>query len=102
YVALRNRIRLFQGVVGKLQPILSKVPKQISQSVLSGGGDRGRSQIVADIEKEITAQQATSFDLDALTQDDLTLTPRPKPPYSLASLGRVLGRSALLPIDVEI
>ena len=36
YVALEKRIGLFQTVVGRLQPILARIPQAIRQSVLSG------------------------------------------------------------------
>ena len=36
YRALRNRIGLFESVVGPLQPILAQLPRTISQTVLSG------------------------------------------------------------------
>ena len=46
YRALRNRIGLFESVVGRLQPILAQVPRAISDAVLSvsgreSAGDRG-------------------------------------------------------------
>ena len=36
YQALRTRIGLFESVVGRLQPILARMPRTISQAVLSG------------------------------------------------------------------
>ena len=36
YRVLRNRVDLFESVVGRLQPILSQLPRTISRSVLSG------------------------------------------------------------------
>ena len=36
YRALRSRIGLFESVVGRLQPILARLPQMISRTVLSG------------------------------------------------------------------
>ena len=41
YRALRNRIGLFESVVGRLQPILAQLPRAISDAVLSGRGGSG-------------------------------------------------------------
>ena len=38
YRALRERINLFETVVGRLRPILAQLPRTISAAVLSGGG----------------------------------------------------------------
>jgi hypothetical protein len=37
YFVVGARIQLFQGIVGKLQPILSRLPKQIEQVLLLYG-----------------------------------------------------------------
>ena len=44
YRALRDRIGLFQSVVGPLQPILARLPGKISQSVLAGEGRDARER----------------------------------------------------------
>ena len=44
YRVLRERIRLFEGVVGELQPILARMSGRIAKVVLAGGaGSAGRS-----------------------------------------------------------
>ena len=42
YGALKSRIKLFESVVGRLQPILSSVPQKISKAVLSAETAVGR------------------------------------------------------------
>jgi hypothetical protein len=73
YRALRSRIGLFESVVGKLQPILSQLPKRISSTLLT---NTGRDHIVSDIERAID-EAGTGLDLDAATDAELDLAPRP-------------------------
>ena len=54
YRALRNRIGLFESVVGRLQPILAQLPRTISAAVLSGSGreDAERARVVDTLEQQ--------------------------------------------------
>ena len=73
YKALRDRIGLFENVVGRLQPILASLPKLISGRVLEGKTrpDDARQDFVADIEGEADRAEASGFDIDAVTDADL-------------------------------
>ena len=53
YRVLRERIGLFETVVGRLQPILAQLPRTISDAVLSGGDRKSadRANIVDAIER---------------------------------------------------
>ena len=84
YRALRSRIGLFESVVGKLQPILSQLPKRISATVLT---NTGRDRIVSDIESALD-EAGTGLDLDAATDAGLELAPRPLPLYDFDDLDR--------------
>ena len=42
YFSLSERIGLFKGVVGKLQPILSKLPQEFEAAILRRNADRVR------------------------------------------------------------
>ena len=77
YRALRNRIGLFESVVGRLQPILAQVPRAISEAVLSGGGraDAERAGVVDAIERQTREAEARGFDIDAVTESDLAMPP---------------------------
>ena len=75
YRALRNRIGLFESVVGRLQPILARLPRAISQAVLSGE-DRERANMVDEIERQARDAEARGFDIDAVTEEDLTMPAR--------------------------
>jgi SNF2 family DNA or RNA helicase len=98
YRALAERIQLFRRLVGKLQPILAKLPSRISEAVLRPG-DRGhvRSTMLSQIESEAAEAEVTAFDLDEATSADLGEPSRPSPHYSMADIDQVLRRADLLP-----
>ena len=121
YRALRNRIGLFENVVGRLQPILAQMPQAISTAVLGAGADGGaagsgareacRAAAVAALEREAAAAEAGGFDLDAALEQDaapgaapdapLTLPPREAPALTLDDLERMIADPALLPPGSE-
>ncbi len=98
YRALRNRIGLFESVVGRLQPILSQLPKRISDTVLHGS-DRGRA--VADIEDALS-QAGSGLDLDAATASDLELAARIAPLYGMDDLDRIVTSETAIPAGIEV
>lgn len=104
YSALRTRIGLFSKVVGKLQPILAALPKQIADVTLGKGKDREkqRADLVQQLESEIRDREADAFDLDEIARADLDLPPRPPPLYDLESLDILLRRQELLPSGIEV
>lgn len=65
---------LHQRVVGGLQSIHARMPRLITSQVLTdqGRGEAARHEAVRDIEAEAgRAQQASGFDIDAVTDADL-------------------------------
>lgn len=104
YRALRARIGLFSKVVGKLQPILAALPKQIADVALgkASGRDQQRADLVQQLELEIRERSADAFDLDEIALGELDLPPRPAPPYDLAALDALLRRPELLPPATEV
>lgn len=103
YRALRERIGLFESVVGRLQPILSKLPTLISDSVLQGrtAPAEMRRAMVAEIEASADRAQQSGFDIDAVTETDLEEPPQPPSPLMMADLDRVISQPALLPPGLE-
>ncbi|MBM4342835.1 MAG: DEAD/DEAH box helicase family protein [Deltaproteobacteria bacterium] len=99
YLALRQRIDLFQGVVGKLQPILAKLPATLAEFTLKAkkGAAAGRQALVEELGSQITAAAKGGFDIDAVTDADLELAPRPKSPIALADFATVLDDPKLIP-----
>ena len=104
YRALRERIGLFETVVGRLQPILAQLPGTISDAVLSGG-DResaGRANVVDEIERRTREAEARGFDIDAVIDEDLTMPVREPSPVTMDDLDRVIGMPDLMPAGADI
>lgn len=102
YIALRDRIKLFQNIVGRLQPILAKLPSSISSLVFSRGEDRERDRqnLLNQIEEEANQTQ-DGFDINVLAEqdlEDLTATP---PAYNLSDLRVILECPNLLPTGIQ-
>ena len=100
YRALRSRIGLFEAVVGRLQPILARMPRAISDAVLTGAEDReaNRANVVDAIDREAhEAQSGGGFDIDAVLGEDLALPDRPAPLVTMGDLDRVISSPDLMP-----
>ena len=103
YRALRNRIGLFETVVGRLQPILSRLPRAISDVVLAGGDGDGddrarRTEVVDAIDRQAHAAAAGGgFDIDTVLGEELAMPDRPPPLVTLDDLDRVIASDRLMP-----
>ena len=104
YRALRTRIGLFESVVGRLQPILAQLPRTISQSILLGkdANIRDRANIMDTIEQQAREAEGRGFDIDAVTEDDLTMPARSPSPITMDDLDRIIGSSDLMPPGTDI
>jgi len=104
YRALRSRIGLFESVVGRLQPILARLPRTISQSVLSGEDRdaRERANVVEAIEQQAREAEGRGFDIDAVTEEDLAMPPRAPSSVTMDDLDRIIGSSDLMPPGTDI
>jgi hypothetical protein len=104
YDALRHRINLFQSVVGRLQPILARLPRAITEVALGRPEDRerARANLVTDIASEVESAEQAGFDLDEVTAADLDVPERAPARYDLADLGALLDRPDLLPPGIQI
>ena len=104
YRALRQRIRLFEQVVGRLQPILARLPTLISDRVLAGRArlEEERQEAVNEVEREADQVGAGGFDIDALTDTDLMEPVLPSSPVNMDDLERIISDLALLPPGIEV
>ena len=104
YRALRERIGLFESVVGRLQPILARMPRTISETVLSGGrrSRQEATELVDRIQQQAQAAEKKGFDLDAVTEEDLAMPALPASPLTMHDLDRIIGRADLMPPGTEI
>ena len=103
YQALRDRIDLFQTFVGRLQPILARLPRVITDVALGRAQDRdiARANLVTDIRSEVDAAEQGGFDLDEVAAAELEEPARPAALYDLSDLGAILHDPALLPPGIE-
>ena len=104
YRALRERIGLFESVVGRLQPILSRLPSVISESVLTGKGQNPneRANVVGTIEREADSYQREGFDIDVVTDTDFAMPESPKSLITMDDLDRIIGSGNLMAPGVDI
>ncbi len=103
YRALRERIQLFETVVGRLQPILAQLPGTIASAALAkDAAGNARSSALAAIERQTDEAEASGFDLDAALDEDLELPPTPPSPVTMDDLEQIIGRPELMPPDAEL
>lgn len=103
FFALSQRIGLFMGVVGKLQPILAQLPKQFETAVLvpREQRERARHDIRSNVEQWVSDAEAMSFDIDEVSDTELELPQFSKPPLEPEDMDSILRRADLLPPGVE-
>ncbi|MDQ0566863.1 helicase [Erythrobacter citreus] len=97
YCALSSRIRLFEDMVGGLQPILSAVSKEIGAIALAGGS--------VDVEDTLgtTIDQVEAPTVDIDDQDFFGEMPEMGvPAIDLAFIARAVGDSNLVPPGYEV
>lgn len=103
YRALRSRISIFEKVVGGLQPILTRLPRLIEESVLSKSAAPGakRDDALQALDSAIAAGEGSALNLDEFADEDIEVPTRPDPAISLSDLRAVLDRPILLPLGTE-
>ena len=104
YRALRNRIGLFESVVGRLQPILAQLPRTISRTVLSGEERDAlrRANVVDEIEQQAQETEGGGFDIDDVTEEELTMPERAPSPVTMKDLDRVITLPHVMPHGTDI
>jgi superfamily II DNA or RNA helicase len=104
YVALRERINLFERFVGKLQPILAALPRRIQDAALASKAAREQSkaEAVSAVQTDVAEAESDPFDLDAITEDEVRDPVRAEPLYNLEDLDAVIKNSGLLPPGIDV
>ena len=104
YRALRSRIGLFESVVGRLQPILAQLPRTITRTVLSGEerDEMRRANVVDEIQQQAQETEGRGFDIDDVTDEELTMPARATSPVSMADLDRVITSPDVMPQGTDI
>ena len=103
YNALYERISLFKGFVGKLQPILARLPQTFERAVLEGAHDPAgaRSKARAEVEALVAETEQTPFDIDKISEAYLEPPGFSAAPYTPASMENLLRTPQLLPPGYE-
>ncbi len=104
YFVLGQRINLFHGVVGKLQPILSQMPKEFERAALTKTKDaeKLRSDTMRDVEKRVAEAEASAFDIDAVSEADLTPPQLPNAPFGWERLILALNAPEFMPVGAIV
>ncbi len=104
YRALCERIGMFKTFVGRLQPILAKLPSVISKSVLESQcrDASDRAKIITKIKQETVTVDNASFDIDAITEDDLSKPKQPKSAITMNDLDRIITSDNLMPPEIDV
>ena len=104
YHALRERIGLFENVVGKLQPILARLPALIANRVLSGQtrSAEDRQAAVNEVEEEANRADKGVFDLDEVTDADLSEFLLSPSPITMDDLEHVISDPTLRPLGIDV
>ena len=103
YQALSERINLFQGVVGPLQPILARMSGTITKAVLEGraGSSDGRAEVAEHIKRQ-AADSAPGIDIDDAVDAEISMPDRPRSPVTMEDLDRVINSPGLMPDGLEV
>jgi SNF2 family DNA or RNA helicase len=103
YAALNQRIGIFVGVVGKLQPILSRVPRAFETAVLGDAKDRERRrhEVVRNVNQLVSDAEGAAFDIDEVSDADLQPPAFPVSPVRPEDMDAILRRPELLPPGAE-
>ena len=103
YFALGQRINLFQGIVGKLQPILSRLPKRFEELALERPEHReaSRHRFLADVDNMVRESEEAPFDIDAVAVEPMLPPEFPPPALTLDEVDDAMKREAARPAAME-
>jgi superfamily II DNA or RNA helicase len=103
YFALGKRINLFQGIVGKLQPILSRLPKQFELLALERSAHReaSRHRFLADVDNMVRESEAAPFDIDAVAVEPMVAPEFPPPALTLDDIEEAMKQDDARPSAME-
>jgi superfamily II DNA or RNA helicase len=103
FFTVGTRINLFQGIVGRLQPILSRLPRRFEELALldRDARDAARQRFLADLEQQVRDADESGFDIDATVEGSLDLPALPEPALTLRDLDRVIQIARARPPEVD-
>jgi hypothetical protein len=103
FFTVGTRINLFQGIVGRLQPILSRLPRRFEELALldRDARDAARQRFLADLEQQVRDADESGFDIDATVEGSLDLPALPEPALTLRDLDRAIQIARARPPEVD-
>jgi SNF2 family DNA or RNA helicase len=103
FFTVGSRINLFQGIVGRLQPILSRLPRGFEELALADREAResARQRFIAELEQQVRDADERGFDIDATVEGSLDLPPLPAPALTLRDLDRAIQIARARPPEVD-
>ncbi|MXY68847.1 MAG: helicase [Acidobacteriia bacterium] len=102
YRALRNRIGLFEQVVGRLQPILARMPKAVADAVLAGRKSADARNVADRIQEQVAEEERGGFDIETALDSETAMPDRPPSPITMDDLDRVIREPDLMPPGVQV
>jgi hypothetical protein len=102
YFSLGQRINLFQGIVGKLQPILSRLPKEFEAVALEKKENReaARQRLLAEVDKMAREANEVPFDIDEVAEEALEMPKLPEPSLTMADIDKAFNRPDVRPAEM--
>jgi hypothetical protein len=103
FFTVGSRINLFQGIVGRLQPILSRLPRSFEELALldKDAREAARQRFLADLEQQVRDADEHGFDIDATVEGSLDLPSLPEPALTLRDLDRAIQIARARPPEVD-
>jgi hypothetical protein len=99
YFVAGSRIQLLQRIVGKLQPILSRLPNEIERVTLAQADNRDalRQQFLAVVEQQVNQADQEPLDIDVAAGESLEIPVLPDPAMTLDQIEGAFRDGTLLP-----
>lgn len=104
FFTVGSRINLFQGIVGRLQPILSRLPRGFEELALLDRDAReaARHRFIAELEQQVKEADERGFDIDVTVEGSLELPTVPEPAaLTLRDLDRAIQLGRARPPEVD-
>jgi SNF2 family DNA or RNA helicase len=101
YFRLADRIQMFQGIIGKLQPILTVLKSELDKVLLTEGEERVElmDKLLSRLEDE-SKQTNTSKDIDTLSEDHTDFPVLPPSRITMENIRNVLQNESYRPTEL--
>ncbi len=103
FFTVGSRINVFQGIVGRLQPILSRLPRGFEELTLLDreSRDAARQRFIAELEQQVRDAEERGFDIDSTVEGNLDVPSLPEPALTLNDLDQAVRIGPARPPEVD-